>query len=216
MKQKHLFIGGALALLAAFIGATLLFNARQEAQQNAVVEQNRARLSREGAPTFGPAMAKVEIVEFFDPACETCKAFYPFVKQLMAAEPGRIRLVMRFAPFHPGSDEMVRVLEAARRQGKFFETLEAMYAAQDMWVINHTAHADRFVPYLQNLGLDLERLRQDAASPEVAQIIQRDLADASALGVTQTPEFFVNGKPMPSFGYEQLHGLVGDAIKAAY
>ena len=216
MKQKHLFMGGALALLAVFVGATLFYTARQDAQQSAVVEQNRARLSRAGAPTFGPQMAKVEIVEFLDPACETCKAFYPFVKQLMAAEPGKIRLVVRFTPFHPGSEEMVKILEAAHRQGKFAETLEAMFAAQDMWVINHTAHADRFTPYLQNLGLDLERLRQDMASPEIAQIIQRDLADAAALGVTKTPEFFVNGKPMPSFGFEQLHGLVSDAVKAAY
>lgn len=216
MKQKQIFIFGALALLAAFVVATLFYTAERGAEQNALVEQNRARLAREGAPTFGPATAKVEIVEFLDPACETCKAFYPFVKQLMAAEPGKIRLVVRFTPFHPGSEEMVKILEAAHRQGKFAETLEAMFAAQDMWVINHTAHADRFTPYLQNLGLDLERLRQDMASPEIAQIIQRDLADAAALGVTKTPEFFVNGKPMPSFGFEPLHGLVSDAVKAAY
>lgn len=216
MKQKHLFIGGALVLLAAFVGASLFYTARQEAQQNTVIEQNRARLSREGAPSFGPVTAKVEIVEFLDPACETCKAFYPFVKQLMAADPGKIRLVVRYAPFHPGSDEMVKILEAANRQGKFAETLEAMFANQDMWVINHTSHADRFMPYLQTLGLDLDRLRQDMASNQVAQVVARDLADASALGVTKTPEFFVNGKPMPSFGYEQLHGLVSDALQAAY
>lgn len=216
MKQKHLFIGGALVLLAAFVGASLFYTARQEAQQNTVMEQNRARLSRDGAPSLGPLTAKVEIVEFLDPACETCKAFYPFVKQLMAADPGKIRLVVRYAPFHPGSEEMVKILEAANRQGKFAETLEAMFANQDMWVINHTSHADRFMPYLQTIGLDLDRLRQDMASNQVAQVVARDLADASALGVTKTPEFFVNGKPMPSFGYEQLHGLVSDALQAAY
>jgi len=31
-----------------------------------------------------------------------------------------------------------------------------------------------------------------------------------------TPEFFVNGKPLPSFGYEQLRNLVNDALAAAY
>lgn len=216
MKQKQIFIFGAIALLAAFIVATLFYTAQQGAEQTAVIEQNRARLSRESAPSFGPAAAKVEIVEFFDPACETCKAFYPFVKQLMAAEPGKIRLTLRFTPFHPGSDEMVKLLEAAHRQGKFAQTIEAMFASQDAWVINHTAHIDRFWPYVNDLGLDMDRLRQDMASPEIAQVIQRDMEDAKALNVTKTPEFFVNGRPMPSFGYEQLHALVGDAVAAAY
>ena len=42
-----------------------------------------------------------------------------------------------------------------------------------------------------------------------------DLARANSLGVAMTPEFFVNGKPMPSFGYEQLKTLVDDALARA-
>lgn len=53
-------------------------------------------------------------------------------------------------------------------------------------------------------------------APDIAQIVQQDIADAKALNVTQTPEFFVNGKPMPSFGYEQLTALVNNALASAY
>ncbi len=52
--------------------------------------------------------------------------------------------------------------------------------------------------------------------PDITQVVQQDIADAKALKVTQTPEFFVNGKPMPSFGYEQLTALVNDAVASTY
>ena len=82
------------------------------------------------SPTLGNPDAKVHIVEFLDPACETCAAFYPEVKKLMAANPDRIRLSVRHVPFHNGSDQVVRILEAARDQGKYRPTLEALLASQ--------------------------------------------------------------------------------------
>jgi transposase len=54
-----------------------------------------------------------------------------------------------------------------------------------------------------------------ANSPEVARLIEQDLPDAKALNVTMTPEYFVNGKGLPSFGYEQLKDLVADALANA-
>lgn len=66
------------------------------------------------SPALGRADAPVVIVEFLDPACGTCRDFYPFVKQMMAANPEKIRLVLRYAPFHQGSDRVVAMLEAAR------------------------------------------------------------------------------------------------------
>jgi protein-disulfide isomerase len=50
------------------------------------------------------------------------------------------------------------------------------------------------------------------ASADVLGRINQDIADGQAVGVKATPEFFVNGKPMPSFGYEQLRGLVDEAV----
>jgi protein-disulfide isomerase len=52
-------------------------------------------------------------------------------------------------------------------------------------------------------------------SPEIARAIAQDLEDAQTLNVTRTPEFFVNGRPLPSFGYEQLKRLVDDALREA-
>ncbi len=155
-------------------------------------------------------------MEFLDPACETCGSFYPFVKQMIAANPDRIRLSIRYAPFHKGSDQVVRLLEAARKQGKYWETLEALLAAQRQWVIQHTARLDLAWKPIEGVGLQMQKLKEDMNAPEVAGVIQQDLQDAVALNVTKTPEFFVNGRPMPSFGYEQLKTLVDQALRDAY
>jgi protein-disulfide isomerase len=171
---------------------------------------------RDYSPVLGPADAKVEIVEFFDPACETCRRFYPFVKEILAAEPERVRLVLRYAPFHQNSDYVVALLEAARMQGKYWETLEALLESQDAWVVHHTVQPQQAWMQVQNLGLDLERLQHDMQSPEIAALIRQELADADTLKVMKTPEFFVNGKPLPSFGFEQLQALVQQELASAY
>jgi protein-disulfide isomerase len=62
----------------------------------------------------------------------------------------------------------------------------------------------------------MARLHVDMNSAEVTQRIERDRSDAKSLKVTATPEYFVNGKPMPSFGDQQLRGLVAQALSEAY
>jgi protein-disulfide isomerase len=173
-------------------------------------------LVRPYSPSFGDPGAKVHIVEFFDPACETCASFYPFVKKMIAANPGRIRLSIRYATFHKGSDQIVRLLEASKKQGKYWETLEALLAAQSRWTINHTARLDLAWSAINGVGLQMQKLKEDMSAPELAGVIRQDLQDAAALNVTKTPEFFVNGRPMPSFGYEQLKTLVDQALRDSY
>ncbi len=215
MKQKSIFIVAAVLLVVAFVTGAYLFKKQQTEQAAQLAAKNQVALVRPDAPSFGDANAPVHIVEFFDPACGTCRDFYPMIKALMAEHPGKIRLSMRYAPFHPGSEAVVKALEASRKQGKFEPTLEALFASQDVWVQNHVAHAELIGPLLAPLGLDMARLQNDANATEVAAMIARDLLDAKTMNVTMTPEYFVNGKPLPSFGFDQLRSLVGDALLAS-
>lgn len=220
MTQKNVFIASAIALLLAFFASVLYYTGQKEKMTDKAMEKtssqaveiNQAALIRMHSPTLGPSDAPVVIVEFLDPACETCRAFYPMVKQLMAANPDKIRLVLRYAPFHKGSDKVVAVLEAARRQGKFWPALEAILENQSDWTQNHVAHSERVWKHLGGIGLNMEQMASDMASPAIASVIKQDLADVQTLNVSQTPEFFVNGKPLPSFGFEQLKKLVDRAL----
>jgi len=213
MNRKNLFIGSAVVLLVAFIIGTLIYKSEKKEQSAQTVE--RANLVQFYSPTLGNADAKVHIVEFLDPACETCRSFYPYVKEILDANPDKVRLSIRHVPFHNGSDYVVKVLEAARKQGKYWQALEALLASQAYWARNHVAQPELVWKPLEGLGLNLEQIKVDMNAPEIAQRIEQDLLDAKALNVTKTPEFFVNGRPLPSFGLEQLQNLVKEALAGA-
>jgi protein-disulfide isomerase len=216
ISRRGIFIGAAMALLLVFVVATLVYRSEkvQSAQQAAA--KASANLASAHSPTLGKPDARVHIVEFLDPACGTCAEFYPQVKKLLEANPDRIRLSIRHVPFHAGSDQVVRILEAARRQDKYWQTLEALFATQNRWVFNHVVQADQVWPLLGGIGLDFDRIRADMNAPEIANLIERDLADARVLGVTMTPEYFVNGRPLPSFGLKELQSLVKEELSNAY
>jgi protein-disulfide isomerase len=212
MKKQTTYVAALIAVLALLaIGGWWYFsNPQSQGQPTATVD--RTALIRAHSPSEGRADAPVVIVEFFDPACGTCRDFYPKVKQLMADNPNRIRLVMRYTPFHKGSDKVVAVLEAARRQGKFWQALEALFKGQDDWASNHTAKVELTWKYLNGIGLNMEQLAFDMTAPDLQQAVAQDLNDANTLGVSQTPEYFVNGRPLPSFGFEQLRQLVAEEL----
>jgi protein-disulfide isomerase len=173
-------------------------------------------LASEDAPTLGEASARVHVVEFLDPACETCAQFYPVVKQLIAENPGRIRLSVRHVAFHEGADHVVRLLEASRAQDRYWETLERLLQTQAQWAPHHTVRPELVEPIVASLGLDMQRLAAEMNSPVIAQRAARDREDAMALQVTATPEYFVNGRPLPEFGHEPLLALVREELERSY
>ena len=216
---RNVLVAGAIALVIVAFAVGVIIDRNQRASGPAPAARpaiDASALARFHSPTLGEATARVHIVEFFDPACSSCRDFYPFVKGLLAAHPGRIRLTLRYAPFHKGSDEVVRLLEAARKQGKFWQALEALLAAQEQWTVQHVARLDLAWPVVERLGLDMERLRKDMRAPELDQLLRQEHQDAVTLKVSQTPEFFVNGRPLPSFGYEELKALVERALRENY
>lgn len=216
MNQKTIFAVVAAILLLAFFMATMIYRNHQATVQDGASNQNQAIAERQGAATKGPADARVTIVEFLDPACETCRDFLPYVTNLVNLYPGKVRVMVRYAPLHPGSDQVVKMLEAAHQQGKFWPALEILFSSQNRWTVNHTSQPMRALNILNSLDIDQDRLATDMNSPGVARIVQKDIQDGRALNVRATPEFFVNGRPLPSFGIAQLNQLVKEAVEEAY
>lgn len=216
MKKLSIVVTAIVLLFSIFAIATYLYNKQKADDASANVQKNRSILERDYSPAMGDKNAKVIIVEFFDPACGTCKEFSPFLKHLMEANPGKIRLVMRYLPLHQGSDEVVKILEAAHQQNIFWEILNDAYATQSSWTMHHVAQPQLFWKMLDYTKLDIEKAKQDAKSTAIAQRIQQDISDARQLNVTKTPGFFVNGKPLIKFGYQHLQELVETEIRNKY
>ena len=219
MNVENGFIRTNLVVLAlgvlvlALAAATLLSRSDDTESLQAEAAARQAALASEHSPTLGDPDAKVHIVEFLDPACETCALFYPMVKQWMAEVPGEIRLSVRHVAFHTGADYAVRILEASRKQGKYWETLETLLASQPQWTQHHTVLPDRIEPAIAAVGLDMEQLRTDMNSIEVMTRMEQDKKDAILLKVSATPEYFVNGRPLPSFGQQELADLVREELR---
>ena len=207
-------VGPTGLVLAAALLLTSCGKASDEAQPVQDETATRAAaLESDNAPSYGDANAKVHIVEFLDPACETCAVFFPMVKEWMSQVPGEIRLSIRHVPFHTGADYAVKVLEASRQQGKYWETLEALLAAQGQWTQHHTVLPEKIGPAIASVGLDMDKLMTDMNSMDVLVRMDQDKKDAVLLKISKTPTYFVNGRPLPSFGPQQLANLIGEELE---
>lgn len=208
--NKQLLIASSLLLFAAFyFGGSYLY----QKSNVSVSSDKQSALVRPTAFVLGNPDAKTTIVEFFDPACETCKSFYPFVKNILKQHPDKLKLVLRYAPFHTDSYYVVAMIEAARLQNKYLEALEVLYKYQDKWA-SHTGtpNIGLIWSFLPEAGIDVEQLKNDMKKPEIDAIIKQDIADTKTLGIRATPEFFVNAKPLVKFGKIELQALIDSEL----
>jgi protein-disulfide isomerase len=216
MKTHIIFGLTVLVLITAFMFGSTYYKGKQAEKFGFMAQENASTFVRDHSQTLGSDDAKVFLVEFMDPACETCAAFSSFVKQMIATNPGKIKLVLRYAPFHDGADYFVKILEAAKKQGRYWETLNVMYKSQPYWASHSNPQPQRIWQFLPQAGVNVEQIRRDMNDPAIAKLIEQDLADAKTLNVRKTPGFFVNGRPLQTFGSKQLLQLVQSEIRANY
>lgn len=213
MNKKWVVLSTAAIVVMAFIAGAMFFNERSKLEVTQTLQTNSEALVRAHSPVYGNPAARVTIVEFFDPSCETCRAFYPIVKGMVNSSFGQVRLVIRYAPLHKGSDTAVKILEAARQQGKYWEALEQTMASQPKWAAHDNAQPELIWEMIADIGLDVAKARTEANSPAIDQLLRQDVADMKALKVDRTPGFFVNGTPLLDFGVAQLKSLVDQELK---
>jgi protein-disulfide isomerase len=216
MSKSLIVIATVVIAAVAFVVGSKFYQQSQTSERSGLAEEKAAILVRPHSPVFGGENAKVTIVEFLDPACETCGSMAPLVKSLVTASFGQVRLVVRYAPLHQGSDQVVRILEAARLQGKYWQALDAVLSSQSMWASHDNPRPELVWNIIGATGVDIAKAKADLQDPKITEALRLDKGDLVALKVTKTPEFFVNGKPLPTFGPEQLKALVKSETRLAY
>lgn len=178
-------------------------------------------LVRPDSPKLGPADAKVTVVEFYDPECETCASFNPVVKGLLKEFDGKVRFVARYATFHKNARIAAIYTEAAGEQGKYWEMQEKLFAKQKEWGEVHghnptpaplAAPTSKFEQYAQELGLNVEQLKASVADPKHGAKVDRDMKDVSSLKVQRTPTFFVNGRQLARLNQQDLRALINEEL----
>ena len=153
-------------------------------------------------PSFGPAMAKVTIVEWSDFQCPYCARSAPLVEQIRQAYPKDVRFVFRNypLPMHPDAPLAARAGVAAQAQGKFWQMHDWMYAHQ------HELDRASLEKAAASLGMDLGKFKAALDSPATEARVTADIQAAQGAGVSATPTFFVNGR-------EHVGGMPFDSLK---
>lgn len=173
----------------------------------------------EPAHTLGPANAPVHLEEFGDFECPPCSLFHPILKQLKSEFGDRLRVTFRHFPLtdmHPHAIAAASAAEAAGMQGKFWEMHALLYENQKTW---HETFDVRpiFEGYAKDLGLNLDKFKQDVNSKDVADRIFLDQRRGQSLGVKGTPTVFLNSRELAfqSLPADELRKLINQAINSS-
>lgn len=226
--RKEVKILGAIVVvvvIAAIVGTYYYRSSIQSERVTGNSNSNKPKISveqlvRPDSPTLGATDAKVTIVEFLDPECESCAAFNPTVKKILKEYEGRVRLVVRYMPLHPNSMLAASYTEAAGEQGKYWQMQEILFERQPEWGTKHGPQPSQppnvpalFEKYAIELGLDVEKIKSAVKENRYFAKLERDKKDGQAVGVRQTPTLFVNGRRLASLSEANLRSLIEEELK---
>lgn len=144
----------------------------------------------EGFPSLGPADAEITIVEFSDYQCPFCQRWHQEVYEpLLAAYPGKIRMVYRHLPLtsiHPDAFAAAEAAMCAGDQDAYWPFHDKLFAGDSLGM-------DIFLQYAQELSLNMEEFKTCMEDRKFKEAIEADSDFAVNLGVRSTPTFFING-----------------------
>ena len=180
--------------------------AEAEQVQRQIALDREALVNDAGSPVGGNPDGDVTVVEFFDYRCPYCKAVAPRLAELLRKDAG-IRFVYKEWPIlGPVSVVGARAALAAWKQGKYVEFHDRLMG------VSGQLSQPRVFEIASEIGLDLERMRKDMASDEVAGILKRNAELASRLKISGTPAFVIGDVLVPgAVSLEELESLVSEA-----
>ena len=163
--------------------------------------------------TRGPNDAPVTLVEYGDYECPYCGKAEPVVRELLDNFGDDLRYVWRHLPLsdvHPNAQNAAEAAEAAAAQGAFWEMHDKLIHHQD-----RLGAPDPEI-YAAELGLDVERFRDEMRRRVYAPRVAEDVASADESGVAGTPGFFINGRRhRGAYDVDTLGSLVRNARSRA-
>lgn len=196
--------------------------AAQQAQAQAPEQPTGpVEVNTEGDPFIGDPDAPITIIEFTDYQCPFCvrhfENTYPALKEAYI-DTGIVKYVFKDFPldFHPEADEASEAARCAHDQGAFFEMHNLLFANQQEWGGN-PEHINIFIGYGDEIGLDSELFADCLNSGKYTELVQNQLQEGYALGVSGTPTFFINGNILvgaqPLQAFEQAVNALLDEIE---
>jgi len=142
---------------------------------------------------LGPADAPITIVEFSDYECPFCRRWHAEVyEQLLAAYPGKIKLVYRNLPLtsiHPDALAAAEAAMCAGEQDVYWKYHDKLFSGESLG-------NSVYLQYAQDLGLNMTTFKSCLSDHKYQKAIEADSDFAINLGIRSTPTFFINGLAM--------------------
>jgi protein-disulfide isomerase len=150
----------------------------------------RYDIPSKGFYAIGPANAPITIVEFSDYQCPFCRRWHQEVYEpLLAAYPGKIKLVYRNFPLtsiHPDAMGAAEAALCAGEQDAYWPYHEKLFSSESL-------STQTFLEYAQELSLNVDKFQSCLNDHKYRATIQADSDFAANLGISSTPTFFING-----------------------
>ncbi len=204
-------------MLASFVGIAIIaisfLGLGQKTNETPLISERPKNLTRDFNHKIGPDNAKVKIVEFYDPECEACSAFFPYVKEIVKRYEKDVQLTVRYALYHGNSILAAKASDAAALQNKFWDFQELLFLNQHEWSHKKEPAILFFVKYAQDLNLNISKFKADIEDLRRMENINTDIEDGKKLGVNGTPTIFVNGKKLNNISPDSFLELVESELK---
>ncbi len=178
----------SVCLVAVSVAAILSARSVRMPKAGPGTDQGHSRVT-------GPETAPIIIVEFVDYRCAPCAAGSRWLKEFMAAHPGRIRLEVKFFSVHqfPLGPLSFQYAECASRQGRFWEFHDALFERQYQWQ-GMRDPSPFFRGMAFEMGMNMDDLGACLTDPNVRSEIDLMKLQGETLGVQATPTYFINGE----------------------
>lgn len=145
---------------------------------------------------LGAEDATAVIMEFSDYLCPHCRQFNGLSGKLLRqnyASSGSMRWVSFDFPLRPESWAPAIAAQCAKRQGKYWEMRDLLFARVDSWGRERNPNG-KFVDYARDLGLDAGAFKTCVDGQETVAEVQANKAYGESLGVSGTPAVYFNGE----------------------
>lgn len=164
----------------------------------------------------GNKTSKVTLIEYGDYECPACGSYYNTVlKQLVNEYKDRILFVFRNFPLqqHVSAKPAAYAAEAAGLQGKYWEMNDLLYTHQNDWALQPGTEQQTFESYASQLGLDINRFKNDMKSDAVQAKVDSDYNTGIGINIDHTPTFFVNLKQIANpLNYDDFKSVLDQAL----
>jgi protein-disulfide isomerase len=170
----------------------------------------RTLISMKDVPVRGATNAHVRVLEFADYQCPVCQQFEPVMEKLEADFKGKIDFAFKDFPLsmHPDAPKAAEASHCAGAQGKYWEYHDLMFAKKQLDIGSLKSYAGQ-------LNLDTAAFSTCLDKGQMADMVNTQGAEATALGLPGTPTVLVNGRFVSgNLTYERLHAVIAEELSA--